>query len=420
MENHYLTEFGFLPNNWKIGEFSDFADKGIRWSITGGPFGSDLKMEDYTNEGVQIIQLQNIGDGTFNDNYKIFTSKEKADKLISCNIFPEDLILSKMGDPVARVCYVPNTADRFVMASDGIRLVVDEKKFNKKFVHDYINSNNFRKRAITVSTGSTRQRIGLPELKKIKVIIPPLPEQKAIADCLSTWDEAIEKQTKLIAAKEQRKKALMQQLLSGKKRLPGFENTEVCYDKYSNLLSNVKRKEKWDDNKLYQLISVRRRSGGVFAREELFGNQIAVKELMKVKENDFLISKMQIVHGASAIVPKDFENFYVSGSYIVLNVKDENRLRPLFLKWYSTLRSFYHQTFIASYGVHIEKMTFSFQDFLKEKMRLPNVKEQDLIIEILEQSEKEVKLEKTRLLLLLNQKKAIMQQLLIGKVRLVS
>ena len=68
---------------------------------------------------------------------------------------------------------------------------------------------------------------GLPSLSQniinnLKIPLPPLPEQKKIADCLSTWDSAIEKQSALINALTQRKKALMQQLLTGKKRLPGF------------------------------------------------------------------------------------------------------------------------------------------------------------------------------------------------------
>jgi type I restriction enzyme S subunit len=94
--------------DWEEKKLIDVADSSKKWSFTGGPFGSNLKSEDYTEEGIRIIQLQNIGDGAFQNNYKIYTSEEKANELLSCNIYPGDLILSKMGDPVARTCITPN------------------------------------------------------------------------------------------------------------------------------------------------------------------------------------------------------------------------------------------------------------------------------------------------------------------------
>jgi len=159
---------------WEVKRFSDIADKSIPWSIGGGPFGSNLKASDYVTDGVRIIQLQNIGDGRFHDDYAIYTSEEKADELLSNNIFPGEIILSKMGDPVARCCFVPCVDRRYLMASDGIRLAVDPRRFDKRFVHDYINSVYFRKKAIEASTGSTRQRIGLTELKQLPFVAPPL------------------------------------------------------------------------------------------------------------------------------------------------------------------------------------------------------------------------------------------------------
>ena len=68
-----------VPEGWMSTEISDVRDITDRYSFTGGPFGSNLKSEDYTEKGVRIIQLQNIGDGQFLNNYKIYTSQEKAD-----------------------------------------------------------------------------------------------------------------------------------------------------------------------------------------------------------------------------------------------------------------------------------------------------------------------------------------------------
>ena len=112
------TKLGWIPDDWKEIPFESIADTRVKWSITGGPFGSDLKSEHYTESGIQVIQLQNIGDGRFINKYQIFTSEEKADSLLACNIFPGELILSKMGDPVTRTCKMPNTAKRYVLGSD--------------------------------------------------------------------------------------------------------------------------------------------------------------------------------------------------------------------------------------------------------------------------------------------------------------
>lgn len=105
------------------------------------------------------------------------------------------------------------------MASDGIRLEVDAKRFDKRFILYYINSIYFRKKAVDASTGTTRQRIGLKDLKTLPFIAPPQPEQEAIAEILSDMDAEI-------AAMEQRrektrllKQGMVQELLTGRIRL---------------------------------------------------------------------------------------------------------------------------------------------------------------------------------------------------------
>lgn len=199
--------------NWVEKSLIDTADKKVKWSFTGGPFGSNLKASDYTSEGIRIIQLQNIGDGEFNDEYKIYTSEEKADELLSCNIYAGEIILSKMGDPVGRACIIPDNLKRCVMASDGIRLVVNETKYSKYFVYSLINSKPIREAIENKATGSTRKRIGLDELRNIELIMPKsLSEQIIIANCISSLDAQIKAQTEKIGYLKLHKKGLMQGL----------------------------------------------------------------------------------------------------------------------------------------------------------------------------------------------------------------
>ena len=198
---------------WVEKTLNDTADKKIKWSFTGGPFGSNLMASDYTANGFRIIQLQNIGDGVFNDDNKIYASIEKADELLSCNIYAGDIIISKMGDPVGRACVIPNTLHRCIMASDGIRLVVDETKYSKYFIYSLINSKRIREAIKKKATGSTRKRIGLDILRETELIIPKSPkEQQKIASCFSSLDALITAQAEKIEQLKLHKKGLMQGL----------------------------------------------------------------------------------------------------------------------------------------------------------------------------------------------------------------
>ena len=223
-QGYKQTKVGIIPENWEVVNFDELKDKTDRHSITGGPFGSDLKSEHYTSSGVRVIQLQNIGDGKYINKEFVYTSEEKANQLKNCLIYPNEIILAKMAEPVARACLIPSFEDKFLMCSDGIRLLVDKNKFSTKYVLEYINYDLFRKIAINRSTGSTRGRIGLTDLKTIPLALPPLKEQEKIAEILTIWDEAITKQTELLRAKELQKKGLMQKLLSGEVRFSGFSD----------------------------------------------------------------------------------------------------------------------------------------------------------------------------------------------------
>lgn len=255
-----------------------------------------------------------------------------------------------------------------------------------------------------------------PQIANIQILFPPLPEQQKIAEIISTWDKAIEKQSRLIEKLELRKKGLMQQLLTAKKRLPGYSDSWKRI-KYYNILTETHRSLKWDENELYDLISVRRRSGGVFHRESLYGYEIKTKNLRPALEGDFLISKMQIVHGASGVVPKQLSGMKISDSYIALVAKDPQELNINYFNLWSQMPLFYRQTFISSNGVHIEKMTFDLEIFMSLSMDLPPIEEQNKIVTIISSACKDIELAKQKLELFRQQKHGLMQQLLTGKKR---
>lgn len=213
------SELGEIPEDWEIVSFEQLKDKRDGWAITGGPFGSNLKASDYTDDGIRVIQLQNIGDGFFKNSEFVFTSQKKADDLISCNIYPGDIILSKMGDPVARACLIPSFHSRYLMCSDGIRLKVDSQRFSEKFVFYFLNFPLFRNQALDASTGSTRKRIGLSELRDLLLFSPSKEEQTDIATTLSNMDDEIQSLEQRLNKTRQIRQGMMQELLTGKTRL---------------------------------------------------------------------------------------------------------------------------------------------------------------------------------------------------------
>jgi type I restriction enzyme S subunit len=118
-----------------------------------------------------------------------------------------------MGDPVGRACLIPDSLERCVMASDGIRLVVDESKYSKYFIYSLINSKRIRGAIEKKATGSTRKRIGLDELRETELLIPKSQkEQQKIADCFLALDTLIKKQEEKIEQLKLHKKGLMQGL----------------------------------------------------------------------------------------------------------------------------------------------------------------------------------------------------------------
>ena len=408
-----LAKFGILdvPDGWQIKKLKDI--------LMEGRLGGNYENAE-ANNGIPVIKMGNLDRATI----KI----DKIQYLPEDEIYNDEDVLVK-GDLLFNTRNTLELVGKVAIWNNELPFAVyNSNLMRMKFDDSFVESTWFMNRAFNsyyalrqlrgIATGTTSvAAIYGRDLESIKFLLPPLPEQKAIAKVLSTADAAIHTTEKLIAQKELRKKWLMQQLLTGKKRVKGFEEEWKVYP-FEKLLKAIKRPVKWDDKELYKLISVRRRSGGIFFREALYGHQIKVKDLRDAEVGDFLFSKMQIVHGASALVTKEFEGAKISGSYIATVAKDPKLLNMEFFNWYSQLPYFYHQTLISSYGVHIEKMTFDFNSFLQLGMKLPSVEEQTAIARVLQAAETEISLLRAKAEKLREQKKGMMQVLLTGKVRL--
>lgn len=418
MEGYKQTGIGMIPKDWLIVAFDQIKSTKDKWSIVGGPFGSSLKAVDYTPEGVRVIQLQNIGDGEFIDDNEIYTSTIKADELVANNIYPGDIILSKMGDPVARACIIPNRHNRYVMCSDGIRLNVDPINYNGKFVYYYLNSKSFRNRAISSSTGSTRLRIGLSDLKKLLVISPPIKEQTAIANALSDTDAWIQSLTRLIAKKRQIKQGAMHELLQPKKNWVRKRLGETATLKARIGWQGLTTAEYLEAGDFFLVTGTEFKNGYID-----WDNCHCVEESrykqdrnIQLKLNDILVTKDGTIGKVALINQINKPATLNSGVFVIR--PNKNTFDPVFFYYVLSSKWFFEFLNQLSAGSTISHLYQ--KDFVNFIYQTPcNIEEQTEIATILSNMDVEIAALENKLVKAQQTKQGMMQNLLTGRIRLI-
>jgi type I restriction enzyme S subunit len=433
---HKKTPIGEVPVDWEIKRLIETASS-EKYSFTGGPFGSDLKEDSYTDHGVRVIQLQNIGDGKFLDEYRVFTSEEKADQLKNCNIYPGDIIIAKMADPVARACIIPDIDKRYLMASDGIRLSVNKEEYDAKFILYAINSPNFRKDAENHSTGTTRLRIGLTELKNLLIAIPPSKEQKRIAEILTTVDEAIEKTAQVIENTKEMKKGLMQKLLTrgiGHKKFKKTKIGEIPEEWKVKKLVDTARNEKYsltggpfgsdlkEDSYTesgVRVIQLQNIGDGKFLDEyRVFTSEEKADQLKNcnIYPGDIIIAKMADPVARACMIPGSDDRYLMASDGIRLSV-NKTKHDVNFVLY--AINSPYFRKNAEKHSTGTTRLRIGLTELKNLPIGIPPLEEQKQITEILSSVDGEIEREsghKERLELL---KKGLMQVLLTGKIRVV-
>jgi type I restriction enzyme S subunit len=154
-------------------------------------------------------------------------------------------------------------------------------------------------------------------------------------------------------------------------------------------LTEVDRPINMRDSEVYELVSIRRRNGGMFHRESLPGCEILTKTLREVVPGTFVIARMQIVHGASALAPDDFAGCAISKSYS--SFRGTPRCDVNYFSWLAKLPFMYAYFLDSSHGVVIEKMTFDQQRWMSLPVYLPPLTEQRRIAAILDRLDQEIR-----------------------------
>ena len=298
------------------------------------------------------------------------------------------------------------------------RLRPKNEQIISEFMLAYMRFISGTKRLSDLTSQSSIAHLTLEKLVELDVHVPPLPEQRKIADILTTWDEALEKLDALIAAQERRKKGLMQQLLTGKKRYPAFANTPWKKVRMSEVLKRVFRPIDWSAEMSLSLVSLRRRCGGLFRRPDVLGSDYKTQDLHELHADDFLISKRQVAHGAWGLVTPEFAGSHVSKEYAILVNTALEKLHMPFFAWLCQTPRMIRLSRVASTGVHIEKLIFDPDVFLRDSIRIPpTIEEQRQIAAILDSADQQLTLLRTQRTALDQQKRGLMQRLLTGKLR---
>jgi restriction endonuclease S subunit len=188
---------GDIPESWNIKKLK-FATARKKFAIVDGPFGTQLKADEYIDEGVPLVRITNLSYvGKLSEKDIVFISEEKAEEIKRSSIGLGDIVIGKTGATIGK----SGLNDKYefgIIASSCIKISPDSKKLNSYFLKYFICSNNFQTELVETSGGSTRDTINIEPFKNLFCIIPSIEEQTAIAKYL---DEKTEQIDKLIANK---------------------------------------------------------------------------------------------------------------------------------------------------------------------------------------------------------------------------
>ena len=263
---------------------------------------------------------------------------------------------------------------------------------------------------------------------ELEVLTPPLPEQRKIAEILYTWDEALEKLDTLIEAKERSKKALMQHLISGQKRLKGFDvsNDKRASDRFGNYpvdwrrvrLGDVTREVPTKNSKGVEMpvLSCTKHRGLVLSKE-YFGKRVYAEDTSGyrvVQRGEFAYATNHIEEGSIGYQNR-CDAGLVSPIYTVFKTSDDVDDGYFFRVLKSPLLIHFYQ--INTSASVDRRGSLRYDEFSRIHIWLPSKSEQIAIAKVFDTADQELSLLRNQRATLDQQKRGLMQRLLTGKVR---
>ncbi|WP_253650328.1 restriction endonuclease subunit S [Vibrio sp. Y29_XK_CS5] len=296
------------------------------------------------------------------------------------------------------------------------------EKSDNRFLFYSLMSGYCQKQIEDFSNGGTVAHMRVPDCGELIINTPPLPEQRKIAQILSTWDRGIATTEKLIDASKQQKKALMQQLLTGKKRLIDSETgkayegewEEVELGKITSIYDGTHSTPKYVEKGI-PFYSVEHLTRDDFSNTKFITEEVFEKENKRVKleRDDILMTRIGDIGTAKHLNWDVCASFYVSLALIKAN---KSKFNSAYMGYYINSHEFHRELYKRTIHVAFPKK-INLGEINHCKVLLPSISEQQKIAFVLTAADKDIELLEAKLAHLKQEKKALMQQLLTGKRR---
>ena len=373
-----------VPEGWKKGVIEDIANV----SSGGTP---SRKKDSYWSGNIPWVTTAEVKYGVIKDTEQKIT--EEGLKNSSAKLFPKNTILMAMygqGKTRGQVAKLGIEAS----TNQACAALLLKSGFNVDYYYQYLVGQYENIRELANSGGQQNLSSGI--IKGIHVPIPPLSEQQKIARILSTWDKAIANTEKRIDNSKQQKKALMQQLLTGKKRFPGFEGEweKLSLRSIVTITYGKSPKEIFSEHGRFNVIG----TGGVTGRT-----------------GEVLCSEPAVVIGRKGTIDKPQyidQPFWAIDTTFYCTPAGNN----LWIKWFYYLCKTLN---LRKYNEASGVPSLSRETLYSIKLKLPTIEEQQKIATVLTNAGREIELLEQQLADLKQEKKALMQQLLTGKRRVL-
>ena len=446
------TEIGLIPDDWEVKSLGEVA------TIVGGGTPSTLNSA-YWNGDIQWFTPAELSDSKKYVSKSERTITERGLKESSAKLLPKGTVLLTTRASIGITAILENPAS----TNQGFQSLIAKNNCCSEFLYYVIPL--IKDEMLSRASGSTFAEISAKKLSTITFQLPPLPEQQRIAKALSDVDALISTTEKLIQKKKNIKQGAMQNLLTGKKRLPSFgdkqtdlfvpngtHTKEVKDVSPEQIRLSAKMKqtelgeipEDWEVKNINKECIIKARIGwqGLKSTEYLdSGDYILITgtdfysgfinwkscsyvskwrfdqdKNIQIKRGDVLITKDGTIGKVAFLNEIPMQGTLNSGVFVI-RPKNHDKIDSVFLSlifksfWFD---SFLEQITSGSTIVHLYQ-----KDFVKFNFPLPSKEEQNAIANVLSSMDKEIETLNTKLEKYLGLKTAMMQQLLTGKIRLV-
>lgn len=398
-----------VPNGWERKPLEKVAE--IKTGVAKGKKGLKDPIE------VPYLRVANVQDGHI-DLSEIKTIKIERHQLERYSLQVGDVLMTEGGDfdKLGRGDVWQGQITPCLNQNHVFAVRPNNKILLPYFLAALSGSNYGKTYFLSCAKRSTNlASINSTQLKEFPVLLPPLPEQRKIAKTLSKWDEAISTTKKLIETCKQQKKALMQQLLTGKKRLMNPASGRAFDDVWEYVRAGnvfLTRSNKKHNSDL-PILAITQDQGAIprdFIDYKVSVTSDSISGYKVVEPGDFIISLRSFQGGIEYSRYKGI----CSPAYVILYPKLE--IVDTFYKYHLKSHSFIQAMKSRLEGIRDGKI-ISYKYFSEIKLPQPSLDEQEKIASVLTAADKEIEVLEAKLAHFKQEKKALMQQLLTGKRR---